>query len=595
MPQQITPPRGYVLDGANTSEIRTPAGYMLDAAPRSNAPTPQPQTFGETYLNRLKDTGSALARPFLHPVENFRDMGYWSDPSKMGSLVTDFTEAPNLKTGAANALADATTFGLMAGAGEVAGRLPGATKSFIRGDVTAKIPGTNVTPLQRYLGAKDLGVQLDAADATNSPKLKAVKHLNENSLFGGPRYESLKGRNTNALQESATDLLDGMYSGDRESGGRVIQDGLRRNHANLRTGAENGFEQLSEQTQGNKINGAPGVGETATRLLNTIEPLASRYPSLAPNQTMRVLNDLSRVGSPPKPPTVGFLDAPGSEFAVSQRLPEPKPDTWSDLQRLRSATHDMTVANPDLVKSQALAPLQVMTSALDDAMTNASSGLTPEQNNLFRRSNAQWKEMKETYDDPSSPLYHAIRTPNPSTLYSGIGPKTPENAVGLGRRLSPFDLYTNQPSEALGALRRGTVEGALKDNAEGAQNFPRFGSRLRALPADYRANLFSPDQNVTLERIADTSNVLAKDFNPSGSGKLGQKVAEAAAIVPTFGAPILQYPIARAMTSPRVVDFLMRPSAPNPLFANLGLVVGSQAKKRVVLNPEVTPPRKNKR
>jgi hypothetical protein len=347
-----------------------------------------------------------------------------------------------------------------------------------------------------------------------------------------------------------------------------------------KSGAEAGFQQLRDATKGIRIAGAPAVGDTATKLRGTIEPLASRYPSLAPNQTIRVLQDLSKIGVAPKLPAPSFLDAPGSEFAVARETPTSPPDTWSDLQRLRSATHDFTVSNPDLVKSQALAPLQVMTSALDDAMTNASSGLTPEQQRLFRSSNAQWKDMKETYDDPSSPYYHALRTSNPSTLYGGIGPKTPENAVGLRGRLSPFDQYPNGPSDALGAIRRGTVEGALKENTEGAPKFPRFAGRLRSIPGDYRAELFSPDQNAQLERIATTSNVIAKDFNPSGSGKLGQKVAEAAAFLPTAGAPLLQYPIARAMTSPRAVEFLMAPSKPNPLFGNSGAGFGLLGKAR---------------
>jgi hypothetical protein len=577
--QKITPPAGYSLkESPDTSDIRPPAGYTLQS---SSQPTPGSQvkpSFLSTVTGRIGNNVQGLLKPLAHPIDSMLNNAGWSDPSSMGSLLEDIATDPDKMHGLANALGDTATFGLMAGAGELAGKLPVAGKNFIRGNITEKIPGSTVTPLQRYLNAKELGVNLDAADATNSPKLQAVKHLNENSLFGGPRYEKLKGQNTGALQDVTEGLLDSMYTGDRESGGRMIQDALKTNQGGLRSGAEAGFQQLSDATKGTRIAGAPAVGDMATKLRGKIEPLASRYPSLAPNQTIKVLQDLSKVGVTPKPPAPSFLDAPGSEFAVEQKTPTSPPDTWSDLQRLRSATHDFTVSNPDLVKSQALAPLQVMTSALDDAMTNASSGLTPEQQRLFRSSNAQWKDMKETFDDPSSPYYHAVRTSNPSTLYGGIGPKTPENAVGLRGRLSPFDQYPNGPSDALGAIRRGTVEGALKENAEGAPNFQRFAGRLRTIPGDYRAELFSPDQNAQLERIATTSNVIAKDFNPSGSGKLGQKVAEAAAFLPTAGAPLLQYPIARAMTSPRAVEFLMSPGQQRPLFGKLGMVSGLSAR-----------------
>jgi hypothetical protein len=176
--------------------------------------------------------------------------------------------------------------------------------------------------------------------------------------------------------------------------------------------------------------------------------------------------------------------------------------------------------------------------------------------------------MKETYDNQSSPFYQAVRTSNPSTLFAGVGPRTPENAINLARRLSPFEYYPEGPSPALNALRRGTIESALKPNNEGVPNFKSFGTKLNNIAADYRAELFSPDQNATLRDINLTSNVLAKDFNPSGSGKLGQKVAEAAALVPTLGAPVVQYPIAKLMTSPRAVEWLMRPrTATNPFYA----------------------------
>jgi hypothetical protein len=39
-------------------------------------------------------------------------------------------------------------------------------------------------------------------------------------------------------------------------------------------------------------------------------------------------------------------------------------------------------------------------------------------------------------------------------------------------------------------------------------------------------------------------------------------------MIPTAGAPLLQYPLAKIMHNPGVVDWLMRPhAAPNPFFA----------------------------
>jgi hypothetical protein len=567
--------------------------------------TPEQRVGHSTPVNMLQDFGAhvigSVAGPFVHPLETLKGFGRLaaqaSTPQGQIEAAKEIAEpiAQDFSDNGASVaiphiLGDAVGTYLGGEGVNTILRAPGVIKDFVRGPVNTPPAGSTVAPRMRFEAAKRLGVNLDAADATGNPFLGNLKKINENSLFGGHLYDNLKTANTGALQGSTDSFLNDLYEGDRESGGRDILDALRNDQHNLKSGAESGFEQLTEQTKGKPVKGAPAVGKTAKSLLKTIEPLSNKYPSLAPGKTISVLSDLARVGGRERPPIpTGFLDAPDSEFAVPRKIAPAVPDTWSDLQRLRSATHDLTTTNPDLVKSQAIAPLQQMTSSLDDAMTNASSGLTPAQTEIFRDANSKWKDMKETYDDPSSPFYHAVRTDNPSTLYSRVGPQTPENAINLRRRLSPFESMTGvgpngaitKPSRALGALRRGTVESALKTNSEGAPNFRNFGMNWNRVPADYRAELFSPDQNVKLQDITHTSNVLGKDFNPSGSGKLGQKVAEAAALVPTLGAPVLQWPLAKLMTSPKAVEWLMHPGTrPNP-FVGPGTVATAASSRKI--------------
>lgn len=453
--------------------------------------------------------------------------------------------------------------GMLAGP-EAISKVGGAAKGALTGDLDAPIVGSDVTPRQRFSAARRMGVSLDAADATNAPVPSALKRIGENSLAGGHVYDALKAGNTSALSGSFDRFLNSLYNSDREMGGRDIQGALKTDQARLKSGAEEGFDALTEQTKGVPIRSAPAVGETARSLLKPIQQLADKYPSLAPNKTMQVLSDLGRVGAKPEAARASFLDAPGSEFAIPQQTPAAAPVTWADLQRLRSGTHDLTTSSPDLVKSQAIAPLQHMTSTLDDAMTSEASGLNPAQEALFRSANNDWKDMKATYDDPQSPFYHAVRTDNPSSLFAGVGPKTPENARNLLQRLGPG------PTPAAGALRRGTIESALKPTAEDLPNYKSFPLQLNRIPADYRAELFSPGQNETLHDLSRTSNVLGKDFNPSGTAKQGQKIAEAAMLVPSMGTPLLQYPLAKMMTNPSAVDWLMRervPTSPVPKVA----------------------------
>jgi hypothetical protein len=435
--------------------------------------------------------------------------------------------------------------------------LPGIAKRFVVGDVTAPMPGSNITPLQRFNSAKSLGVNLDAADATNSGILKGVKKINENSLLGGNSYEKLGAANTSALQGSTDNFLNGLYQGDRESGGRTIQSALKANQQGLYSTAQNGFDSLPQDVP---IPGLAEVGKTAQDIAQQNSAYQNLFPSLKPSKAMNVVGDVGGLG-PKAPPPVKmspFVDERGNPIQSSIQPPTQQPASFGTGQKLRSDLLDFTRNNPDIVQNQGNGFIQRLAGQTDEALTNASSSLTPSQLSTFRDANAAWKDMKGAYDDPSSPLYHAVRTDNPSSLYGGVGPKTPENARNLESRLG----------SAIQPLRRGTVESALKPTNEGAPNFKTFGTQLNRIPADYRSELFSPDQNAKLKDIANTSNVLYRDYNPSGSAKLGQKIFEAGELGAALAhpaaaiAPLAQYPIAKMMTSPKAVNWMMSPSAP---------------------------------
>jgi hypothetical protein len=467
--------------------------------------------------------------------------------------------------------------------------LPGMAKTAIAGNVTKPITGSTITPLDRFNSAKNLGVNLDAADATNSSLLKNVKKLNENSLLGGNSYEKLGAANTSALQGSTDNFLSGMYPGEREEGGLAIQKALKQNQTALQSKATAGFDSLPQNIP---MPGLYEVGKTAQNMAAQNSAYQGLFPSLTPKKTMGVVGDVGGLGpQPPAPMRMSpFVDERGQPMPSSTQAPPQQLQGFSTAQKLRSDLLDFRRNNPDIVANQGDALIGNLAGKTDEAITGASSLLDPSQLKSFRDANAAWGDMKQTYDDPSSPLYHAVRTDNPSSLYGGIGSKTPENARNILSRLSPADvdphessatpnLYTTmdefgkkgsidvsrqrQPpmSPAVGALRRGTVEGALKTNSDGSPNFKTFGTQLNRIPADYRGELFSPDQNATLRDIANTSNVLNRDYNPSGSAKMGQKIAEGFAMLHpnTIAGPLAQYPIARLMTSPNSVNWLMKP------------------------------------
>lgn len=540
----------------------------------NDVPTDGSQTYGSKLGAQLHNLGNhavrTLAAPILHPVDTLQSFQPQSTAESIlgpGAVALRqigqagkgmYEDYKQHGIGAAGG--DALGMYLSGKAADAVAGVPGGLKRIVTGDVNAIPAGATESPLRRFTSARNLGVNLDAADATGSPILNGVKKLGEHSLAGSHIYENLKGANTTALTDAMDRFKTGLYDGDREAIGSEIQNGLKHNQKSLQEDADNGFQSLPQDVE---LPGLRKVGSRAQEMMKENEDYQQLFPSLTPNRAMSVVGDVGGIGpQPPAAPKMSaFVDESGAPIPSSVQQPPPKPLSFGTGQKLRSDLLEFTRKNPDIVAGQGDAMVRELTGGTDDAMVGGESQLTPSQKATFRDANAKWRDMKETYDDPSSPFYHAVRTDNPSTLAGGVGPKTAENARNLVNRFSPFE----RTGPALGALRRGTVESALKSTNDGSPNFRRFGTEINRIPADYRAELFSPGQNETLRDMASTSNVLSKDFNPSGTAKQGQKLAEATALIPTGGAPLLQYPVAKFMTNPGAVDWLMKPSAqPGP-------------------------------
>ncbi|MCU1247098.1 MAG: hypothetical protein JWQ49_127 [Edaphobacter sp.] len=444
--------------------------------------------------------------------------------------------------------------------------LPSTLKTALQGPINEPIvPGGTLTPSARYANAKTLGVNLDAADATNNGFLKGVKTLNQNSLAGAGKYEALHNANVTALGDATDATLDQMHPGDRQSGGQTIQQALKADHQNLKTEADWNYKDLDRQVGAAPIDAAP-LGKAAADILNQQAEYQKMFPSLTPPKTMGILRDVAKLGEP-----AAAVDELGNPTSTPPVQP-----TFAQLQALRSDLHGATMTNPDMIPGQGAAWLKQLTAATDNTMTGAESGLNPSQLAQFREANDYWSDAKNTYDNPSNPYYSAVRTDNPSSLYGGIGPKTVEGAKAMQKRLG------GPESPAMGAVQRGTVEGALKTTNDGSPNFKTFGTQWNRVPSDYRNALFTPPQAEALNNIANTSNVLFKDSNPSGTAKVGQKIGEvtaplsSAATTLALGHPLAavgelglaglyggaQHLIAKGMTSPAAVDWLMKPGAP---------------------------------
>jgi hypothetical protein len=416
-----------------------------------------------------------------------------------------------------------------------------AARRFVAGDVNAPMPGTDMTPAARYQSMKDMGLQPNASEATNSTPLNIAEKVNQNSLTAAPIYAKARSANLAALTEYTKDLLDSMGP-EAEEGGAAVQQGLRAAQKGLQEQAASGFKDLDEAMGSRKLSGMT-VQQTAKNIYDSYKDYASQHPALVPKEAWKIVRDLA-----------------GEDNNFQSR-----PMSFPEVHQIRSDLLEMVRTNPDIVKNQAGGWLQQLADAADRTMTSGATGLNPEGTRIFRDANQAWADMKGTYDNPSHPFYQAVRTTSPSTLVNGIS-RTPEMAKTLQEALGP---------EGIGPIQRGVAEKALGTTKEGGYNFKTFQGQWNKLPQAYRDALFTPEQAQHLEDIGNAGTVLHEDANPSGSARLGQGIAEGAAALRSVTSPhelvgnaayhAAQYGVGRLMNSPRFVDWLMKGRGFSPI------------------------------
>ncbi len=501
-------------------------------------------------------TAANLGGMVRHPLDTLKGLVTFgaNDPivKRLDQAKQEFSEDPGLAI--AHGLGDVSTGILTDGMLKAPGVLKdmavdGARSALTKG-VDEPIANTSTTPRQRYEAAQRSGVNLDLADATENPFAKGLKAVNQDSLFGSSTYEKARGARVAGLNDFTDTTVNEMSPLDRETGGYKLQDLFKNNQQSLKQASDEGHGYI-QKTYGDAPVADPStLSSAAERIQQDQAQHLSEFPSLKPGKVSAVVDDAARFGKT-KPTSVvdsGLVDEYGHSLP-STRQPEPTPPpTIGDALKARSGILDMYQNNPELVKSSSDAQLQQLVGATHDTVMDSLPG---DAQKTLRDAQLSFKEMKQKYDNPSSPLYDMVRTANPSAKTAGIGPTTPE---------SIRDLVGRVGDEGTGIMQRGMAE-KLLGNAPGADayNFKAFPRQLSNLPQDYARELFGDENLQKLRDISDTSQALTKDLNPSGTAKQTQKLAEAVTLLKTGGVAGLHYPLARLMNSPALVDMVMNP------------------------------------
>jgi hypothetical protein len=232
--------------------------------------------------------------------------------------------------------------------------------------------------------------------------------------------------------------------------------------------------------------------------------------------------------------------------------------------------------------------LKQLTAATDNAMTSGSTALSPENLANFREANDLFSRAKE-YDDPSSPFYHLLRSPDGLTTANTLAGLKPE-------RVRQFNTaMTETGNDDLNAQLQRQAINRLISPSGGEPDLKNLPTRLSRTQVEQLGGVLQPDQISNLQDLARTSRIVHADSNTSGSGKVVQRVLEGTAALKGLGTaaagvfhanpemvaaglgasvvePSLTGALAKLATNPSVVESLM---APKPALQSPSLTIPS--------------------
>jgi hypothetical protein len=191
--------------------------------------------------------------------------------------------------------------------------------------------------------------------------------------------------------------------------------------------------------------------------------------------------------------------------------------------------------------------------------------------------------MKQTYDNPQSPLYSLVRAQDGTRAADSMGRITPHTARQIGQAAHDLGM-----PELTQQLQRQTVERLLDPPGNGTPDLKNLPSRFGRAQKEQLNGVLTPEQLSDVEKLARTSKVVHADSNISGSGKVMQAVSDskgmlagateaatalalghpevaAAGAIP-FAAAGANHVVSKALTNPDFVGKMVDPPpAPPPM------------------------------
>jgi hypothetical protein len=489
------------------------------------------RSIGHAVLHPL-DTAAAVqqaqdAKPFMQKVREAATNAVLGPAGNMAiDTVKGLASQPGRTIGqvGTGAILGEAAAPVVGAAIKVVPRIPGALADAVRSGVGGSkldeiIPGDTVTPRQRYNTAVSQGVNLDTAQATGSPLTVGTKRVTEHSLGGSSKFEANNAANVQALQSHSQQLLDtaSPTSMSREDFGNMAKQELVKDQQALNSTAGDIYKSLDAKIGGVTPDATP-IRDIAQKIVSENKAYYEAHPELLSGgdaRAWKIVNNLAKdTSAAPKPKLAPFDDGFGPRAA--EPTPTPHKDTWTDLHNLRSDLLDIT-RGPDMVGERPTGWIKQLTGAVDDTMMKAGDAADGYD---FREANDIYKYMKQTYDDPTSRLYHVVRSPDGLTAANTLANITPDVARKIGAAAP--DLVPQ--------LQRQAMSRILSPAGNELPDLQNLSSRLSRAQKEQLNGVLTPEQIKSLDDLGRTSRMVTFDSNAPGSGKVAQRAAEGGAI-----------------------------------------------------------------
>ncbi|HEV1994592.1 MAG TPA: hypothetical protein VGR03_09695, partial [Candidatus Acidoferrum sp.] len=364
--------------------------------------------------------------------------------------------------------------------------------------------GERFTPEQIRATAKEQAIPMTRAEISGSPIATAVQKQVERGLLSSHLADQHATAVKGSLGEWSNRLSDNLAPAatSEEAGGR-IQTSLEGALAREKATAEANFKAVDGAAQGVTGSLAPAK-QAVQQALDESSFIRNAVPALDAKRSTTVLQGMLATKEAPSP-------IAGQPPIRVPMLPDNA--SFSQMQQLRSALLDEARHPDNVLNEQGQGRIRLAIGAVDQAMAEAAKNLNPQALDLWRGANQHWADVHENFNNPRSPIYQILKSPDPNSAFQQLVPKSggsPQVARQAMRYLG----------DDAGTLKREFVQRLIDPKGNGQPNFGGVEQRLNAYKEGYLNELFQPEELDELRkfaRLSRSAGSLARMENPSNT------------------------------------------------------------------------------